>query len=237
MGAGGDVSTRLDLLAEKVAFGVFKKNQLEATIIGEEVGVKSSGRKKSDMGYLVVDAIDGTTNANRGIPFYCCSIAYAEDFKLSSVTDAAVIDLFTGRLYSASKGKGAAVDYAGRRSRIRHAAQFGGIIGLNISSVDATVTTRLAPVIQKARHVRQFGSVALELCYVASGLLDAYIDLRGKVRPTDLAAGYLIAKEAGAMVLAGGGSELDSSLDIGERMSVIACTNRAYEEFGPDLFK
>ena len=54
-----------------------------------------------------MDAIDGTTNAICGIPFFCCSVAYATDYNLSAVADAAIIDLARGDLYYASKNKGA----------------------------------------------------------------------------------------------------------------------------------
>src|SRR5688572_638507 len=87
-GAGGDMSRRIDLVAEKTVIDLLRKRRIDATIIGEECG-RIEGRK----GYVVMDAIDGTTNAVRGIPFYCCSLAYATDFRLSTVTDAAIIDL------------------------------------------------------------------------------------------------------------------------------------------------
>src|SRR5688572_25329105 len=81
-GAGGDMSRRIDLVAEKAVIDLLRKRKVQATIIGEECG-RIEGRE----GYVIMDAIDGTTNAVRGIPFYCCSIAYATDFKLSTVTD------------------------------------------------------------------------------------------------------------------------------------------------------
>src|SRR5919201_1474796 len=97
-GAGGDMSRRIDLIAEKTVIDIVRKRGIEATIIGEECG-----RIEGKRGYLVMDAIDGTTNAVRGIPFYCCSLAYATDFRLSAVTDAAIIDLARGDLYHASR--------------------------------------------------------------------------------------------------------------------------------------
>ena len=74
-GAGGDISRRIDLIAEETAIGVIRKRGIESTIIGEECG-KIQGKE----GYIIIDAIDGTTNAISGIPFYCCSVAYATDF-------------------------------------------------------------------------------------------------------------------------------------------------------------
>src|SRR5919198_3433817 len=101
-GAGGDTSRKIDLVAERTVIDTLKRHTFNPTIIGEECG-RIEGRE----GFLIMDAIDGTTNAIRNIPFYCCSLAYAIEFKLSSVVDAVIIDLVSGDLYYASKNKGA----------------------------------------------------------------------------------------------------------------------------------
>ena len=67
-GAGGDISRRIDLIAEKTVIDLIRKRGIEATIIGEECG-----RIEGKQGYVIIDAIDGTTNAICGIPFFCCS--------------------------------------------------------------------------------------------------------------------------------------------------------------------
>ncbi len=218
-GAGGDMSRRIDLIAERTVIDLLKRRKLDATVIGEECGRIEGGK-----GYVIMDAIDGTTNAVRGIPFYCCSIAYATDFKLSTVTDAAIIDLARGDLYYASKGKGAFVNN-GKRIYAKKETPPDPTIGINVSGVKPSVVERLAPIIAEADHTRQFGANALEMCFLARGLLDAYIDLRGKIRPTDIAAGYLIAKEAGAKVYSHTGSDLDSDLDVKTRLSYVVTAN------------
>ncbi len=218
-GAGGDLSRRIDLIAEKAVIDIVRKRGIDATIIGEECG-----RIEGKRGYIVMDAIDGTTNAVRGIPFYCCSIAYATDFRLSTVTDAAIIDLARGDIYYASRGKGAFLNN-GKRISAKKESPPDPTIGINISGVKPTVVKRLAPIIAEADHTRQFGANALEMCFLARGLLDAYIDLRGKIRPTDIAAGYLIAKEAGAKVYSDSGSDLESDLDVKTRLSYVVAAN------------
>lgn len=228
-GAGGDMSRRIDLVAEKTVIDLLKKRRVDATVIGEECG-RIEGRR----GYVIMDAIDGTTNAVRGIPFYCCSIAYATDFRLSTVTDAAIIDLARGDLYYASRGKGAFVN--GKRISAKKESPPDPTIGINVSGVKPSVVERLAPIIAEADHTRQFGANALEMCFLARGLLDAYIDLRGKIRPTDIAAGYLIAKEAGAKVYSTTGSDLDSDLDVRTRLSYVVTANNGMREKLSDLF-
>lgn len=228
-GAGGDMSRRIDLVAEKTVIDLLRKRGIDATIIGEECG-RIEGRK----GYVVMDAIDGTTNAMRGIPFYCCSLAYATDFRLSTVTDAAIIDLARGDLYYASKGRGAFLK--GRRISAKKESPPDPTIGINVSGVKPSVVERLAPIIADADHTRQFGANALEMCFLARGFLDAYVDLRSKIRPTDIAAGYLIAKEAGAKVYSDNGSDLESDLDVKTRLSYVVVANNAMRERLAALF-
>ena len=75
------------------------------------------------------------------------------------------------------------------------------LIGLDINAYNGKfVIQNVTPLIEKSKHIRHFGANALEVCYVAAGLTDAFVDLRKKIRTTDVAAGFLIAKEAGAIV-------------------------------------
>lgn len=223
-GAGGDISRKIDLDAEKAVIDTIQRYHFKPTIIGEECGI-IQGKE----GFLIMDAIDGTMNASRGVPFYCCSLAYSIDYRLSSVVDAAVIDLSTGDIYHASKEKGAYWNkdriYA-RGSRSINGSQQDYqqdmLIGMNISGVSADTFNRLSRLISKAIHIRHFGANALELCYFARGLMDAYIDFRGKIRPTDMAAAYLIVNEAGGKIYSDNGSELESELGVNKTLSFMA---------------
>lgn len=224
-GAGGDISTGLDLVAERAVLESLENHGFNPTIIGEECGVI-----EGDSGYLVMDAIDGTSNAMRGIPFYCCSLAYATQYRLSSVTDAVVMDLARKDLYTASKGKGAFIN----GERIEVGRKSGGglqkmIVGFNISGMSHEVLDNLSYLFSKFKHARHFGANALELCYLARGFLDAYLDFRNKIRITDMAAAYLIVKEAGANVYAMNGEILDSDFTESTTLSFIAV--RDYESY------
>ena len=236
-GAGGDTSRMVDLVAEKAVMDTIKKHNFNPTIIGEECG-----RIEGDDGFLIMDAIDGTTNAIRNIPFYCCSLAYADDYKLSSIVDAAVIDLVSGDLYHASKNKGAYMN--GNRINVRKDSHDSIqtnqnkdiIIGMNISGVSEDLIARVSKVICKANHARHFGANALELCYFARGHMDAYIDLRSKIRSTDMAAAYLIVKESGGKIYSIEGSELDSQLGVKNTMSFLAVVDEnMFNMFANDL--
>jgi myo-inositol-1(or 4)-monophosphatase len=236
-GAGGDISRMVDLVAEKAVIETIKTHSFKPTIIGEECG-----RIEGDGGFLIMDAIDGTTNASRNIPFYCCSLAYAIDYKLSSVVDAAIIDLVSGDLYYASKNKGAYLN--GNKIEVRKCMNNSPqrdqnkdmIIGMNISGVSEDLIASMSKVICKANHARHFGANALELCYFARGYMDAYIDLRAKIRTTDMAAGYLIVKESGGKIYSVEGSELDSQLGVKDTMSFLAVPDRnMFDMFADDL--
>ena len=222
VGAGGDISRKIDLEAEATVFEVLDEYDFRPTVIAEEAGIVEGYD-----GYLLVDAVDGTTNASRAIPFVCCSLAFSTDVTLSSVQAAAIIDLSNRDLYHAKYGMGSYKnDIAIRVNKSTancESSEFDDIIiGLNLSGVDSGSMIKLLKVVSKSKHIRQFGANALELCYLASGLLDAYIDLREKIRVTDVAAAYLVVKEAGGKLYTINGSELDSTLTSSERISFLA---------------
>jgi len=91
IGAGGDISRKIDIVAEKTVLDYFKKINFECVVLGEECGrVELS---KNPKGFVIMDAIDGSTNAVRGIPFFCCSLAFSTQDRLNSVTDGVVTAL------------------------------------------------------------------------------------------------------------------------------------------------
>ena len=230
-GAGGDVSRRIDITAEKTVIDTIKEMGADPTIIGEECGL-IEGRE----GYVIMDAIDGTTNVTRSIPFSCCSLAFATEPKFSSITDGAIIDIASGDLYYASKGKGAFLN--GSKINVRNQDNMKTdevIAGINISGISEELLHTLGPIISKLKHIRVFGANALELCFLARGYLDMFMDLRDKIRPTDMAAAFLIVKEAGGHVLDKTGNAFDSELSIGNRFSFIAVSDMRIYKILADL--
>ena len=229
-GAGGDLSSKIDLVAENAVLQTIEKLEFKPTVIGEECGTIDGGD-----GYLVMDAIDGTTNATRGIPFSCCSLAYASHRSLSSVRDAVIVDLNTGDVYESSLNKGALMN--GVRLDVSDSNTLGRVktknelvVGINVSGMGSGSIEKVTQIISQCLHVRHLGANALELCFFARGLIDMYIDLRGKIRVTDLAAGYLITKQAGGMLFTPQGESLDSDLSLHTRISFVAAKNREFLE-------
>ena len=221
-GAGGDISRNIDIVAEKTVLDYLKKINFDCIVLGEECGrVELS---KNPKGYVILDAIDGSANAISGIPFFCCSIAFATENKLSSVTDGVVTDLSTGDMYYAVKGKGAFMN--DKKIHANNKEPVYRIVSLNISGISLSKMEKIFPIIQGSNHIRHFGANALELAFFARGLIDIFIDLRDKIRVTDIAAGYLIAKEAGGYLLDENKKPLESELGFDKRLSFIAASNK-----------
>jgi myo-inositol-1(or 4)-monophosphatase len=234
VGAGGDISRKIDLVAEKKVIDIIKESGKNPTIFGEECGVINGN---DNDGYIIMDAIDGTTNVTRSIPFNCCSLAYATDSTMSSVVDAAIIDIARGDLYYASKDKGAFLN--GIKITVRKIDNIEGddiICGVNISGISQELLQSIGPIISKLNHIRVFGANALELCFLARGYLDMFMDLRDKIRPTDMAAAFLIVKEAGGLVLDKAGNTFDSELSFGNRFSFISVSDiKIFDMFAQDF--
>ena len=85
---------------------------------------------------------------------------------------------------------------------------------------------RLHPIFEQHDHTRHFGANALEMAMFARGLMDIFIDLRKKIRIQDIAAGYLIVKEAGGLLLDEKFESLDADLSYETRVSFIAAANQ-----------
>jgi myo-inositol-1(or 4)-monophosphatase len=223
-GAGGDQMKPVDLAAEKAIVETLQQHGISFTLISEESGVKEFGKTPKQY-YVTVDPIDGTTNLVRGLPFYASSIAVSTTPALSTVFAALVTDLAHDTTYTAVKDKGAYRDGEKITSSTRDSLE-DAMVGLDLNSYKVKeIVPKLTDLIQKTKHIRHFGANALELCYVADGSTDAFIDIRGKLRTTDLAAAYLIVKEAGGKITTPTGEGLEAKLDPAQTIKFIASGN------------
>ncbi|MGQ9759510.1 MAG: inositol monophosphatase family protein [Candidatus Methanomethylicaceae archaeon] len=220
VGAGGDRTRLIDMIAEEAALSYLESIRFEGCVLSEEIGKKRFGSK--ELPILILDPIDGTTNAVRGIIPYSISAALSSGRKLSDIYCGMVMELPSKRTYKAVKGKGAYLD--GRHIRLNHPPPLRyALIGMPMNvRGERRKLEELFSLCLAVKHIRNMGSASLELCYVASGGLDLYIDNRELLRITDIAASYLILKEARASVMRLDGSDLDSPLDLSERISLVA---------------
>ena len=223
-GAGGDAMKPVDLAAETAIIDTLKQHNVSFTLISEESGVKKFGAETADC-FVTVDPIDGSTNFMRGLPFYCCSIGVSRKRTLNDVYAGLVADLVHGITYTAFEGKGAYRD--GKKIETSKTALLEeAVVGLDLNTYKVKeVAHRLTDLIAKTKHIRHFGANALELCYVANGLTDAFVDIRGKLRTTDVAAGVLILKEAGGIVTTPKNETFNVELDPKKTISFIASGN------------
>jgi len=222
IGAGGDISRNIDIVAEKTVLDYLKEIGFQCVVLGEECGrVELSDNPK---GFIIMDAIDGSANAVRGVPFFCSSLAFATENKLSSITDGVITNLSNGEMYWASKDKGSF--FNNNKIKVHHEEPIYKIIGINTSGATADLMKRLQPIYENHDHTRHFGANALEMALFARGRMDIFIDLRDKIRIQDIAAGYLIVKEAGGLLLDADLKPLDADLSYETRVSFIAAANQ-----------
>jgi myo-inositol-1(or 4)-monophosphatase len=229
MGAGGDAMKPMDLAAENAIVDTLKRHGVSFTLVSEESGVKTFGASAKEC-YVTVDPIDGSTNFMHGLPFYACSIAVSNKPWLADVYAGLVADLFHDVAYTAFKGEGAFRD--GKRIETsKNGSLDDAVIGLDLNTYKVKeVAPRVTDLIGKTKHIRHFGANALELCYVADGSTDAFVDMRGKLRTTDVAAAFLIVKEAGGTVTRPDNQALNVELDPKKRLSFIASGNMQIHE-------
>lgn len=221
-GAGGDISRNIDIVAEKTVLEYLNEINFDCIVLGEECGrVKLSDNPK---GYVIMDAIDGSANAVRGVPFFCSSLAFATHDKLSSITDGVITNLSTGEMYWATKGDGAFLNE--KKIQVHCKEPIYRIVGINTSGASKELMKKLYPIFEQHNHTRHFGANALEMALFARGFMDIFIDLRDKIRIQDIAAGYLIVKEAGGLLLDADMEPLDAELNYETKISFIAAANQ-----------
>ncbi len=225
IGAGGDPIKQIDLVAENAIINTLKEHEISFTLVSEESGIKAYGKTPKEC-YVTADPIDGTTNLTRGIPFYATSIALSSKPTLSTIHTALVTDLFHVITYTAQKEKGA---YRNNQkiTPSKNTSLEEAVIGVDLNTYKVQkIAPQLTGLIQKTKHIRHLGANALELCYVADGTTDAFIDIRGKLRTTDTAAAWLIIKEAGAKITTPEGKPLNVKLDPRQSVKFVAAANR-----------
>src|SRR3954451_12134131 len=226
-GEGGDIALVIDRAAEDAIFRELELLDLPMKVISEERGhVDLNGGGSTT---VVVDPIDGSRNAKRGIPAYSVSIAIADGPTIGDVKFAYVHDLAMDEDWHAAPGQGA---YLGDKKLGPLAADRElEILALEIIHPELVVKSADAIAATGAQRLRALGSFALALCWVAGGRYDALATLSAS-RSVDFAAGQLIVTEAGGAVAMpdAGGQVATTSLDLTPRHRVPAAASEAMLE-------
>jgi myo-inositol-1(or 4)-monophosphatase len=189
-GEGGDATTAIDQAAERAILARFDGVE-DVTFVSEEVGTFGNGRV-----HVVIDPIDGSLNAKRGIGFFSLSIAVASGPTMGDVELGFVHDFGTEEEWTATRGEGARLNghpLDGELPKER----------IEILSFEATrtasVAEKAAAVVDLAYRLRIMGSLALSLCYLAAGRVDAVCSLK-PARAVDIAAAQLLVRERGLAI-------------------------------------
>lgn len=214
----------LDLVADELV--VKPLLQAGLAVLSEESGLQVNGSHSGEVDQdsqsitVVVDPVDGSTNASLGIPFYAVSLCAVDE---EGPLVALVSNLATGDTYFAQRGKGA----------FRRSGQGDGneAVGLTVRH-----TTQLADSIVcinglTSRHLgwkqfRALGAASLELCLIADGAVDAYLNsVPNSHGSWDYLAGMLIVSEAGGTVVDLEGRDLVAMNHTDRRTVVAACSD------------
>jgi myo-inositol-1(or 4)-monophosphatase len=221
----GEATRGFDASAERIALDVARRDLGSFRVFSEEVGEVISGHDRPAW-TLVLDPCDGSNNYRRGIRSVGFAIAaLPPDAPLDpdAVEYAVCGDIFTGSVYSAARGRGATL--AGRSLASSLVTDpLHAVLGVNLGR-ERSSTLRTADdggeasgavthqeglwrLLRTTSTIRRSGASVLDLCYVAEGAYDAYVDLRGRLTPENFLAPALILREAGGLLTNAHGAPL-----------------------------
>jgi myo-inositol-1(or 4)-monophosphatase len=219
-GVGGDDTTAIDDASERVV--VRRLEQVHErgesfTLVSEELGERRFG--DGGTRWVVVDPVDGSVNAKRGIPFYALSIAVAEGPTLGDVTFGYVYDFGSGEEWTAVRGEGSWLNGEPIAPELPKEP-------IEILSFEATrtrsIAERVGAMVGLADRLRVMGSLAITLCHLAAGRVDAVCSLK-PARSVDIAAAQLLVRECGlAIDLPEAPPFEEAPLDLAGRSRVVA---------------
>ena len=219
-GEGGDDTTAVDAAAEDAVVRRLEALGVDLTLVSEELGVRAFGAGGSSI--VVVDPIDGSVNAKRGIPFFSLSVAVADGPTMDDVTFGYVYDFGSREEWVAERGRGAFLDDATLEAP-------GPKDTIEILALEGTTTAAIAAaapaMVGVAKRLRVMGSLALSLCHLAAGRVDAVCCLK-PARSVDVAAAQLLVRERGlAIDLFEDPPFGRAPLDLGQRSRIAAAGN------------
>ena len=219
IGKDGTPTKKVDRIAEDVALGILKEYDFK--IVTEESGVVGDG----DI-YVALDPIDGTFNASKNIPIYSVSLCFSTSERLGDAFFGYVANLATDTEYYSHGGWGGGESFRDGKK-------------ISVSEEENIYCNAIFYYPKKDygfKRVRIFGSAALELCFVADGSVDAFVDIRsyknrGFLRIYDVAAGLLISTNAGAKATDLNGRPLEEKrFAMDERLTLIVANSILHDK-------
>lgn len=222
-----DIVTEVDKRCEEYLVGEIRSRYPDHRIVAEESGEQDG----NDCCSWYIDPLDGTVNYSHGLPIFATSIAYAENGVMQM---GVVYDPMRDECFTASIGHGAQLN-----GEVIHPSEVDSLDqSLLVTGFPYDIRTNpennlnyYALLSLKTQGVRRLGSAALDLCYVAAGRMDGFWEIR--LSPWDIAAGALIAIEAGAIVTDTKGGQGYFSRPY----SIVAASPRIHAEIIENLIK
>lgn len=215
IGADGTPTRYIDKVAEESALRAIREADLGVNVVSEEIGFVDMGGDVT----FVLDPVDGTRNLVRGIPFSAVSLAVGKK-SLSDVCFGVVRDVFSGTRFVAEKGVGSFMNK--KRLVVPEVPESERVFAVRLGGDSTSSALEVAT----RDKIRSLGASSLELCLVASNALDVFYWGGESMRVIDIAAGVLIVREAGGVVVDVRGDELDMELSLDVRSSVVAGCGR-----------
>jgi myo-inositol-1(or 4)-monophosphatase len=202
-GEGGDRTLAIDAAAESAVLrrlGALHADGARFAAVTEERGRVDFGFDPEAPVLVVIDPLDGSKNAKRGLPHHALSLAVADGATMADVVFGFVHDFGPGEEWVARRGEGALLNGAPLDADAGERRVGGKLELLGIESADPRWVRDSADALADAAHrLRAVGAIAVSLCQVAAARLDGMVTLR-RCRAVDVAAGQLIVREAGGSV-------------------------------------
>jgi myo-inositol-1(or 4)-monophosphatase len=231
-GVGGDDTTAIDAAAEQAVVSRLEelhRQGHEFLLVSEELGERAFG---DGVTRVVVDPIDGSVNAKRGLRHFCLSVAVSEGPSFGDVVFGYLYDFGSGEEWTATRGGGAELD--GRPLGSERPKDRVEILALE-GTLAAAVADKAVALTGYAQRFRIMGSLALSLCQLAAGRVDAVCSLRG-ARAVDVAAAQLVVRECGLEIGFADTESWDAApLDTAPQSLVVAAATKESRDRLADL--
>jgi len=221
-----DLVSYVDKEAEKLVVADLREILPQAGFITEEGTVEQAD---GQVFRWIIDPLDGTTNFIHGLPPYCVSLALMEEDEL---VVGVVYEAFSGECYYTWKGAKSYLD--GKEIHASTIDKFQNTltaVGLSHSSKDTIgeLLNQMEILLHETSGIRRIGSAAIDLCYVACGRVDGFF--QKNLSPWDVAAGALIAVNAGATV-----TDFSGGNDYVFGREILAANPMVYSHYKTKLF-
>jgi len=207
---GGDITYDFDLKIEELIYNLLRKELGDVLVLGEE---RKYGHS-SDGSFFLVDPVDGSTNAKKGLPIYGSLISFFATKELSGLKVGVVWDIPRERVFTAIKGEGAHLYYSSSVDKL-------SIKQIKDESKDEMLYdisphSPLEAILKmdKFGKFRHLGSLGMSICFVCEGGLDLSIDISGRARMVDVLSPLLILSECGGYYVLEPETPIDPSTKV-----------------------